>query len=167
MKRVVCGFLTLMFVSTFIYAASDFTLPSSIKGLQKKCDAGDAINCFNLAHSYKYGEGVKIDNSKAAKYYAKACNLGMRNMQGLGFTCTQAASVYYYGEGVKQDYHKAKEFSAKACSLGDAEGCYNLGFIYEYGKGVSKSLDMAKTYFKRSCDMEYADGCFAYKRINY
>ena len=32
------------------------------------------IGCFNLGVMYKYGKGVRKSNTKALKYYKKACD---------------------------------------------------------------------------------------------
>ena len=50
---------------------------------EKACDGGDSIACSNLGQLHYFGNGVKADKVKAAKYYLRACE------RGQSFGCRQ------------------------------------------------------------------------------
>ena len=106
MRKLILGLLVC--VSLF---GSDF------ENAKKACDGGDAIGCWSLGYMYKYGEGVKQDNFKAAELYKKSCDGG----DAIG--CGSLGYMYKYGEGVKQDSQKALELYGKACDMKNETGC--------------------------------------------
>lgn len=100
--------------------------------LQKKCDSGDANECFNLGTMYYDGKGVQKDYIKAVELYQKACDGGDADV------CNILGIMYGNGKGVKQDSAKAVELYQKACDGGNANGCSNLGAMYDDGEGVKQ-----------------------------
>jgi TPR repeat protein len=56
------------------YDAGDYV--KSAKLFKKSCDGGDMYGCTVLGNSYRDGEGVKQDKSKAKKWYGVACDGG-------------------------------------------------------------------------------------------
>jgi TPR repeat protein len=59
----------------------------SFKSHEKACGLNNGTGCFNLGLMYEEGRGVRKSNTKALKYYGKACDLelalGCKNYAGL------------------------------------------------------------------------------------
>jgi uncharacterized protein len=51
-------------------------VPTALALLEKGCNAGDSMGCFNLGTVYEVGEHVKQDGKRAAGYYQRACDRG-------------------------------------------------------------------------------------------
>ena len=51
-------------------------LPAAVKLLEKGCNGGDTMGCFNLGVMYEGGEHVQQDRARAAEYYRRSCALG-------------------------------------------------------------------------------------------
>ncbi|MBQ2762326.1 MAG: sel1 repeat family protein [Candidatus Methanomethylophilaceae archaeon] len=68
------------------------------------------------AEAYELGDGVEVDQKKAAELYQKAADLGfIPSMCRLG-------EMYMSGQGVERDHAKGRELFEKASELGDPEG---------------------------------------------
>ena len=87
---------------------------------KKSCETFNSSQaCYNLAHMYDNGEGIRQDYLMAKKYYEKACRA---NNAG---ACHSLSILYYEGRGVRQDKSIAKKYAGKACDLGNQRGCNN------------------------------------------
>ena len=143
-----------------LIAASVLAVGADINALQKECDGGNVVSCYELGVLYDNArEGAAQDYQKAAELYSKACELGS------GSGCSNLGFAYANGRGVKQDYAKASEFYAKACDMGNGGGCYNLGNLYAQGRGVKEDKNAAEKYLKKACDMEPELACDRYKEF--
>ena len=108
------------------------------------CEAGVGgwENCFQIAESYRKGNGVPRDVARAAQFYEHACDGGH----------TEACSIL----GLIRD---GGEVYKEACDGGDAEGCWHLGNIYEEGDGESRDYGRAQESYRLACAGGYAQGC--------
>ena len=90
--------------------ASDFY----IKGCKEK----DVYSCIELGKLYITGEGIKANNRKAKKLFAKACTMGYTS------GCYHLGRLYYQGgDGIKQNKKKAKAAFGSACTYGHDHAC--------------------------------------------
>ena len=119
MKRLIA----VLACATILFAAGE-----DIGALQKACDDGNAISCFNLGLLYDEGRGVRQDYKKASELYSKACDMGYAG------GCYNLGFLYNNGQGVRQDKRTAKEYFGKACDLGDQGGCNNYKILNEQGR---------------------------------
>jgi TPR repeat protein len=125
----------------------------NLSALKSSCLTSLPVTYLNLGFVYEEGKGVKQDDSKALKFYQKACDLndgsgcsqlGFMYEKGKGqitrllvkFDCFKIilfnafASVIHKSKIVKQDNFKALKFYQKACDLNSGSGCSILGYLY-------------------------------------
>jgi len=90
-----------------------------------------------LGLMYETGQGVKQDDSEAAKWYRKALD-GYRKAADAGdaAAATGLGNMYARGQGVTGDYGEAAGWWRKAADTGYAGAQYNLGMAYVRGRGV-------------------------------
>ncbi len=124
--------------------ASDSEKIDTEEVLPSNCEAGVGgwENCFQIAESYRKGNGVPRDVARAAQFYEHACDGGH----------TEACSIL----GLIRD---GGEVYKEACDGGDAEGCWHLGNIYEEGDGESRDYGRAQESYRLACAGGYAQGC--------
>jgi len=95
---------------------------------------GDAEAQSILGTMYANGQGVPVNNEKAAEWTRKAAEKGFANAQyNLGI-------MYDTGTGVPQSYKEAAKWYRKAAEQKVPEAQYNLGVMYEEGQGVKKDI---------------------------
>lgn len=95
---------------------------------------GNANAQYNVAESYRVGEGVVQNFAEAAKFYEAAA------LQGLPDAMTHMGFVYRDGIGVVQDYTEALKWFRSAIESGDKisvqVGLDSIGIMYRDGQGV-------------------------------
>ncbi len=143
------------------YTSKD--LPLAIDAYVKACK-NDRTQCVTLGDAYAKGElGLKVNYTKAKKYYAQAC----KGKSAIG--CYRLGNLYYKGNGVKKSYGKAKVYYEQSCSSnhlnGSERGCNNLAVLYHYGRGVKKDTQEAKKYYKKACSKRYYKACETLKQL--
>jgi serine/threonine protein kinase len=117
------------------------------------CDGGSGEACNYLGVIFFKGDGVKIDNTKAAGFYSQACNAG--NATG----CSELGYMYLNGLGVPIDYIRAFSLSTKGCDSGSIVGCENQGVMYARGAGVARDDQRAVALYSKACDAGVSHGC--------
>jgi len=121
--------------------------------LQKACDMGNGVGCFNLAAMFASSEVVVKDPHRAASLYLRACDLG----EARG--CLGAGMAHYEGVGVGKDAAKALRLFERSCELGEPESCKNAGVLYWEGADVAKDREVALRYFRKACDGGFQPSC--------
>ena len=117
------------------------------------CGAGARgwVNCLELGESYRNGDGVPRDTTRAAEFYQQACEGGVaEGCYSLGF-------MYNMGEGLGKDRARAGELFQQACEGGSADGCLILGFRYDTGEGRNRVR--AAEFYRQACEGGSAAGC--------
>jgi TPR repeat protein len=109
--------------------------------IQRACDTGDPIACYELGMSVSAGEGVPKDDARATRLYQKACDADFAQ------ACDNLAWQYERGTGAAKDERRARELFSLACKLGDSEACDYL----------AKKEDKPQLY----CDLWGKEACFA------
>ena len=138
-------------------------LPLAMNAYRQACKH-DKVECVALADIYNKGQlGVKVNFTKARRYYNKACD------GGSSIGCYRIGNLYYQGKGVKQNYKKAKTYYEKSCNgnmlNGTERGCNNLAVLYYYGRGTKRDIAKAKTYYHKACNKGYITACQTLKAL--
>lgn len=115
--------------------------------MEKSCEAGNGIACYEQAENYRRGQKeTKQDENKAVIFYEKASNFGY------GSAAKELAHAYIDGQlGLKQDIPKALSYLEVAGNLYDEESLKNLIRIYKEGinngnVNISADSDKAKEW---------------------
>jgi TPR repeat protein len=130
-----------------------------IPELQRKCDAGDAGICNNLANIYAKGQLAPKDEARALQLFEKAC---VGNHMG---ACNNLGWLYEAGQGVAKNLPHAKLLYEKACEGGEMRGCFHLGNFYEKGIEGTANRGKALLNFKKACDAGDVEGCERGKQL--
>lgn len=88
--------------------------------VKQKAEAGSTKDMVGLARRYHTGDGVAIDNAKAAEWYEKAAE------QGSDFAQYKIAEMYATGDGVPKDTAKAAEWWQKSAAQGNTDAQKSL-----------------------------------------
>ena len=107
---------------------------NSINDFLIYCNITDSL--FNAGFKYHYGHGVKIDYSKAMKYYVQAAENGnARALNHIGI-------LYEKGLGVERDYSKAIEYYLQAAEKKHERALKNIISLYK--RGNKQTVDFIK-----------------------
>lgn len=125
--------------------------------LQQTCDAGNPLDCIQLAQDYTAGTGVAKDDNKssallmqATGIYQKACD------GGSAIDCLRAGNMWMkYANNSDQ----GTPLYRKACDGGNATGCLDIGVAYEFGYGVPVDNAQAVGFYQRACQGGHPSGC--------
>lgn len=101
-------------------AASRGASASTLGGLRKLAQQGDATAQFALGARYAIGEGVKQNYSEALRWFSKAAEQGHVTSQAT------LGAYYWAGRGVPQDLSKAYFWALLAEAGGDQGSRYRL-----------------------------------------
>ncbi|MHB1245679.1 MAG: tetratricopeptide repeat protein [Sulfuriferula sp.] len=99
---------------------------------------GDTDAQLRLGKMYAHGEGVIVDVTKAAMWFAKAARHGNSEAQ------FQYASALLDGRGVVQDYQAALKWIEMPARRGNPQAQYRLGQMYRFGIGTP--IDKVRAY---------------------
>jgi len=124
------------------------------------------IDCYDLAHMYQAGEGVKQSFYSAARHFRMVCNAEEPKDLYLE-ACYELGFIYFLGNeaGIRQDFRYANELFSKACDKGEKKSCYQLGMMYGNGDGVKQNNANAEEYHRKACDLGHSEGCSAFKDL--
>lgn len=97
------------------YQDNDNASPADMKKgfalFKRACDGGDTISCGDLAQSYLFGQGVAVDELRAAQLGERICNDG--NMVG----CALLGIIHQEGQaGYPKNPTKALSYYRMACN---------------------------------------------------
>lgn len=134
--------LATLFVFSFSSNAMANAIPSPqkmIELIKEEAKKGNPAALFELGQSYRFGNVVPVDYSKAVKYLSKASELGHSDAQN------SFGLMYQNGDGVEQSFQLAKKWLTESAQQGNAYAMLNLGHLYTNGQGVSRD-------FRKACD---------------
>lgn len=123
-------------------------------GQRRECEAGSAVNCFELGLRYEKGRGVQKDDRMAITYYEKACEGDDAG------GCANLGLAYSRGTGVAKNGKKYFSLSKKGCKLGSAVACNNVGWAYQSGEGTKKDIKKAIKQYDKACEKKSHFGCY-------
>lgn len=133
---------------------------------------------YQLGLMYQFGEGVAVDMSKAAEYYA-AVEDGVYDITGADSNIrtnggsietaakTALAYLYYKGLGVTQDQNKAYELYKVAGSRGNIIAQHNLGVIYGSDEVAKRDYAQSEQWFTRAGEAGYLESQLALGHFYY
>jgi TPR repeat protein len=130
-----------------VRAEDQFTLDTARAAAEK----GDAKAEYFLGKQYAKGNGVPLDNAKAAEYFRKAAE------QGLAAAQNDLGAYYARGLGVKRDFQEAAKWYTKAALQGDELAEYSLGRAYAEGRGVDKDLRESTKWYRKAAEQNQPD----------
>jgi putative methionine-R-sulfoxide reductase with GAF domain len=99
------------------------TEPTTLEGLRKLAEQGDAVAQFAVGARYATGQEVKQDYAEAVKWFSKAADQGHVVAQAM------LGAYYMAGRGVPQDFSQAYFWSALARAGGDEASKYRVAFL--------------------------------------
>ncbi len=144
---------------------AESNLQKQIEEERKGAEQGDAKSQFNLAFSYQWGIGTKMDYVEAAKWYLKAAEQGNLLAQ------STLASMYRDGKGVSQNYGQAANWYRRAADnevvektgviSTKATSADSLGTLYEKGLGVPQDYAEAARWYRNAVVGGYDLGTFS------
>lgn len=124
---------------------TDKALPQGLRALEKQAFSGDVASQHDLAALYTAGQaGVKVNYTRAAKWFEEAAHNGSANAQ------YNLAVLHHQGLGVEKDTAKAIDLYRVAAANNHPEALYNLAIAYIEGVGVEYNPHIAAVYFERA-----------------
>ena len=101
-----------------------------LDGLRLDCVTGDGYACYTLGRDYETrndlwgqpvrGDGLKRDDRKAAYFFRKSCDAGVKE------GCSNLARLYEAGKGVARNKAEAARLYQIACAPGDGAPCKTI-----------------------------------------
>src|SRR5687767_10741261 len=143
-------------------------LEQAFRLAEQKAAVGDHDGEEALAWFYDEGKFVAEDDSKAAYWFRKAAEAGLRHSQwrlgvmldsGEGVESdpdeafawfsrsaaqnyrnafTSLGVMHALGRGTPEDFVKSRYWYVKAAKAGEAHGFYGIGMLHHFGQGVPK-----------------------------
>ena len=119
--------------------------PTAAAYFAKAAEQGHANAQVRLGLMYYYGDGVRQDYYKAAKWFRLAASMGLN--QDAQY---MLAEMYRTGQGVHNDISKAVEYYRLSAKRGHVGAQMFLGNMYEKGWGIQKDLVTAYVWYTRA-----------------
>lgn len=120
--------------------------------LEKAANAGNTDAQAMMGVLYFRGNGVKQNDSEAARWFEKAARAGETNAQNY------LATAYMKGQGTTPDTAKAIYWYTRAAKAGDANAQKILGALYLNGHdGVTKDTAKARQWLRKAADQGDTD----------
>jgi hypothetical protein len=112
---------------------------------------GHAKSQTLLAMMYETGAGVKKNSQKAAGWYEKAANQGLKQAEN------NLGHLYLNAEDSVRDPAKAEQWLNRAAEHGEVEAQHDLGVLYLHGDLVTKDHDKAVQWLRQAANQGSAD----------
>lgn len=107
------------------------TYPAAVRLWAPKAAQEDPSAQYNLGIQYYGGDGVRQDDTQAAKWFRKAAAQGYAPAQySLGL-------MHLDGLGVRRDHSEAARLFRAAAEQGNPGAQYRLAMLYFQGQGIS------------------------------
>ena len=131
-------------------SASDF-----LRAIQQQAELRclkNNLGCGEVGDIY-----YKTKTSRAAEFYAKACNpKDPRN----GWWCYVLGEMHYEGKGLRKNSARANELFNVACMhYGSIQACNKIAYAYLTGIGGRKNVFMAAQLYEWSCGYNSGGSC--------
>ena len=127
-----------------------------------RAEAGNAYGQSLLGTCYLYGNGVTMDEKRAAELFMLSAE------QGNAWGQFNLGDCFQYGHGVVVDEKKAVELYTLSAEQGNVWGQFRLGVCFEQGNGVAMDRKRAVELYTLSAEQGNAWGqynlgeCFLY-----
>jgi uncharacterized protein len=133
----------------------------AVRWYLKAANLGHASSQFNLAISYRKGEGVEKNFVAAVKWAKLAADQGHAGAQG------ELGLRYEMGEGISKNLDEAVKWYKMSAAQGNPVAQNNLADMYEYGKGVEKNLETAISWYRKAAEQGQESAIRHLKRLGY
>jgi hypothetical protein len=128
--------------------------PVRLAQREYNCEAGDYLDCQELAKAYEEGDGVGKDLAKALSLFTRACEAKSR------WACSMVGSFVASGRGgAAADPAGAVRWFQRACDDRHGWSCNRLGEMARDGEGVPKDPKRALALFEKACQEKDEKGC--------
>lgn len=128
-------------------------LPRVLGRLDKACQAGEALACYELAVLVTRGEGVQHDDNTGAELFHRAC------LGGAMGACVEVAAMRRDGRGGARNAAQALAMYELACNGGEVFACTAAGEMLQKGEGVAVDGERARAFLQRGCAGGDATAC--------
>jgi uncharacterized protein len=122
--------------------------------LSRSCDEDDAVACDKLGDAAYSGVGQAKNDSRAARAYDKACQLG--RISG----CVASGWLLVSGDGVAKNMLRARELFDFACQHDDAHGCAGVGASLVQSPTNQQELLRGVELSRKACSADIGIGCY-------
>ena len=117
--------------------------------LQKSCDKHSIPHCLTLAHRYKEGLGINVNEEKSLALYQRAC------IAGEVISCDTIGNRFLWSNfnnnEVIKTYQAAFSFHQSQCRQNKINSCYFLGEFYSKGIGTKIDPELSAKFYELSC----------------
>ena len=118
---------------------------------QNVASTPQADRLFELAESYRTGDGVLQNYATAAEYYAQAAAVGdARAMNALG-------GLYFSGLGVDADARTGADLVARAAALGAPKHLHDFATILQNGVGTEADPARAAELYRQAAEKGWVE----------
>jgi TPR repeat protein len=121
-------------------------LQPDIATLKMKAAQGEAGAEGLLAKAFAEGQGVPLDYTQAAHWYALAATNGNIEAEAA------LGELYQAGQGVKRDLSRAAQLFAQAAAGGNVTGQFDLAYLYDNGQGMPKNQPLAAKWYLQAAE---------------
>lgn len=112
----------------------------------RRCEVkGRVKDCESAGVALTAGGALKVDETRAAKYFQKSCEMKSRN------SCFNLAGLLEDGKTVPHDNAKAVSLYTTACELGRGDACHLAAQRLDEGDGVPKDHKKAVALLAKGC----------------
>lgn len=126
----------------------------AVEYFRKAAEQGLAGAQFDLATSYRRGQGVPQDMNQSFSWLRPAAQQGHRTAQ------FNLALMYGTGQGTAQDLAQAFYWMRKAAEQGDADAQHKLALSYIHGHGVPKDVALAGPWTLKAAQQGHPEAQF-------
>ncbi|WP_426753770.1 carboxypeptidase regulatory-like domain-containing protein [Myxococcus sp. Y35] len=128
-----------------------------LRHAERDCTQGSSEDCEQAGLAHERGEGTRRSLLRAAKRYARGCELGSFP------SCERLASLEGSGiDGAPPQPEKARQRLLGACEHKLPRACVSVGEMLREGRPwLPKDLKAASGYYLRACEEGDAEGCEA------
>lgn len=127
---------------------------ASIDALARAAERGDAKAQYLYGLRFAEGDGVALDDLKAAQWIEKAAT------QGLPIAQYRMGVLYERGKGVSRDLGSAMEWYERAARAGNRKAMHNLAVIYADGSSGQPDYAQAARWFQAGAELGLKDSQF-------
>lgn len=137
----------------------DWDVEMAVRYQNAACKRGSLSGCTGVGWLYLAGDGVPMDQRKAAGILQQECQRGHIP------ACSTLGMMYDKGLGVSKDAAKSLELYRSSCDGGAPKACYEFGNKFwprdEDEDEEGANPEIALEYFQKACLGGFALGCKA------
>ena len=125
-------------------AYSDSNYEAAFSYFRQAAEQGHTKAEYEVGFCYAEGDGVAMDDYKAAKWFRKAAIKGHMEAQ---FELAEFLEYEYYGDSYA--LKEAFGWYKKAADQGHLDSAFRVGKMYKYGAYTEQNYEKAMEYFRK------------------